>query len=308
MIRILVTGASGFIGGNVVKYLASNRSYKVTATGRSATSNFINLGNVTYMQMDLCEKIPPLEYDICIHCAGLADDHSSYKELMKHNCFATTSLIESLNNCRLFIYISSASVYDFSDGLLKTENNTAIENCLSAYGKSKMLAEGIVAKSQIQSVYILRPRAVYGKGDRVLLPRILKLIKGKTMIVPGMLNSICSLTHIENLLEAVVKCTHYQKPGIHIFNIADRDTYNLKEVLGAILLKKTRKINFIYIPLFILKGIVRISALTRLRTTFNKQSLNYLIWDSCISIQKAVTEFDYNGKFSFFESLDQLEI
>lgn len=51
--KILVTGASGFIGGKIVENLAKNTDYDVLATGRSSTAKFGHYPNVTYFTQDL---------------------------------------------------------------------------------------------------------------------------------------------------------------------------------------------------------------------------------------------------------------
>jgi nucleoside-diphosphate-sugar epimerase len=306
--RILVTGASGFIGGNIVESLSQERGYEIIATGRSPMDKFKPYNNVTYFMQDLSEKINRLSCDVCIHCAGLADDRSTIEELEKSNIRATENLLLAIKNCSLLIYISSASVYDFSDGKPKKEEDVVPNKNLSSYGKSKLDAEIVVMNSGIRSIYILRPRAVYGPGDRVLLPRILKLIKGNRMIIPINLSKKSSLTHIENLCEAVELSLFQGKYGTHIFNVADNQSYDLNAVFSEILVKKVSRQSFIRIPASILNLIVFLNRIPGIKGQFSKQSYKYIVDHSILSIDKAKEQLNYIGKREFFKSINQLDI
>ena len=162
-------------------------------------------GNVKYFACDLNSIKEKIECDICIHCAGLADDFSTFDEYRRNNIDATENLINNLLNCTTLIYISSSSVYNFSDNIPKKECHVDGRN-LSDYGKSKYAAEELIRRSKIPSKYILRPRAVYGADDHKLLPRIKQLVKGSILFLPGKLSTTSSLTHIQNLVEAVFQC------------------------------------------------------------------------------------------------------
>ena len=306
--KILVTGASGFIGGNITEYLAGNPHNHILATGRSLTTRFSQYSNVTYIPMDLSNPVAPLACDVCIHCAGLATDNSNKRQLTLHNVQATSNLLAALNNCPLLIFISSSSVYDFSDQHIKTEEDTLINGKFSCYGKSKLQAEALVQSSGIQSVYILRPRAVYGKGDKLLLPRITRLIKHERIFVPGALKAVCSLTHIFNLCEAVKQTIVHSAAGVHIYNIADKNVYELKSVFGEIAVKKCGNRRFVHLPLFLIRVYIIISGAWSNRKIISFQSLKYITENSILSIKKAQEEINYTGGYGFFESLHQLDL
>lgn len=304
--KILVTGASGFIGGYVVKEFAKNSSYSIIATGRSFTSEFDTLSNVSYLQADLAQHFPETSCDVCIHCAGLADDRATSQELERNNVEATNRLLHSLNNCKTFIYISSSSVYDFEDEQVKTEDDATLNSNLSLYGLSKLKSEDLVKKSRIPSIYILRPRAVYGPGDRVLMPRILRLIRNNKVIAPGSLQVQSSLTHVHNLYEAIEKSLMQSANNIQFFNIADDCVYNLYEVIGKLAYHKFGHKNFFHIPVWFIQLIISAQSVLNLRAAVSRQSLNYMTQNSVLSISKAKQDLQYKGSYTFYESIPQL--
>jgi nucleoside-diphosphate-sugar epimerase len=306
--KILVTGASGFIGGNLVELLAADPRNGIVATGRSFTNKFDPYPNVAYFQQDLSVAVPDQSCDVCIHCAGLADDRSSIEQFITHNVKATENLLHAVRHCKVMIFISSASVYDFADGKVKFEEDAHMSDQISLYGQSKLLAEEAIGASGIRSVYILRPRAVYGRGDRVLLPRILGTIRNQKMILPAGLSSKASLTHIGNLGEIVMKCLAESSPGVHVFNIADKVIYDLKTVFGEILRRKSGRKTFIFIPMQIVSFFVNIGSYLGIRGKLSKQALRYIIEDSVISVEKAEKLLGYIGQHEFYTSVDQLDI
>jgi nucleoside-diphosphate-sugar epimerase len=306
--KILVTGASGFIGSSIVEVLATDGHHEIWATGRSFTNKFDLYPNVTYFQQDLSAGIPDQVCDACVHCAGLADDKSSREQFNTHNVIATENLLHAVRDCKLVIFISSASVYNFADGTVKFEHDVRPDNQISLYGQSKLLAEKAVGASGIKSVYILRPRAVYGRGDRVLLPRILGLIKKNVMILPGKLSSRASMTFIGNLTEIVVKCLAQSAPGLHIFNVADKVTYDLRTVFRQILMRKSGKRTFIVIPMPILAFFVYAVSFLGVKGRLSKQALKYITEDSVISVEKAEKLLGYTGQYEFYTSIAHLDI
>jgi nucleoside-diphosphate-sugar epimerase len=306
--KILVTGASGFIGSTIVESLAADQTNDVWATGRSFTPKFDHFENVTYFQQDLSEDLPELVFDVCIHSAGLADDKATREQFYKHNVKATENLLRALRGCKTFIFISSASVYDYADGKIKYEEDAHLDNDLSLYGHSKLLAEGLVRASGISSVYILRPRAVYGRGDRVLLPRILGLIRGGTMILPANISGKASMTHVQNLTEVVQKCIRQSAAGIHVFNVADKRVYNLTEIFGAILQRKFGNKRFIYIPGPVVAFFVFLGYYLGGVGRLSKQSLKYITEDSVIGVDKVEELIGYEAQYDFFSSVEELDI
>jgi nucleoside-diphosphate-sugar epimerase len=134
--KILVTGASGFIGGNLVEMLAADEQNDILATGRSLTNKFDPYPNVTYFQQDLSVAVPDQNCDVCIHCAGLADDRSSIEQFITHNVKATENLLHAVRHCKVLIFISSASVYDFADGKVKFEEDAHMSTTFLYMGRA----------------------------------------------------------------------------------------------------------------------------------------------------------------------------
>src|SRR5688572_25028502 len=105
---ILVTGASGFIGGHVVAQLASDSAHRIIATGRSRTARFKPMDRVDYIPCDLSQTFPDTACHVYIHPAGLADDQATAQQFEQNNVEATSRLLQGIPSCKVLIYISSA--------------------------------------------------------------------------------------------------------------------------------------------------------------------------------------------------------
>lgn len=305
--KYLITGASGFIGGALVDHFRMRPDTEILATGRAHRHRWHGMANVRYASLDLTEDIPDLSCDLCIHAAGLADDHSDEQSLFMANVRSTEQLISALKNCRCIVFISSASVYDFADGQVKKEDDSGGQG-ISSYGASKLEAEHRVARSGIPSVYILRPRGVYGPGDRHLLPRIRRLIKGNWMLLPGQLNVKSSLTHVSNLIQAVEHCLRRSETGVHRFNIADKDVYTLRQVFGCLGRGMNNRIRLIPIPLWLVKGWIQWSRWRGKSCPVSPQAIHYLNHPSVLDISRACSELAYAPQHSFPIAMERREI
>lgn len=235
---ILITGATGSLGAYLVRYY-SRSGFKVIAHGRDKVPPKHLMDFAEYVSFDLTNDFELPQCDFCIHTAALSDDKASIGDLLPANEQGTKRLLEKLLPETVFIHISSSSVYlpqknPISEEIAGKQNNKE----LSPYGLSKLKSEEVILNyTKNKSVFILRPRAFYGAGDRVILPRILKVVKkGKPWFLqrPGEMNVSVSLTHYSTLAHAIDCCLQSDLRGIHIYNVADKKVYVLIDIVRLI--------------------------------------------------------------------------
>lgn len=187
-----------------------------------------------YLAVDIAESVPKLEATICIHCAGLASDKETASTLNKINVEGTKHVFHNIS-CSHFIFLSSASVYPPTNKI-HTEQEQIDEANVSAYGLSKLKGEQFLQQQIDRRISIIRPRAVYGIGDRILLPRLLRLKKGPLLVTPAQLDYNISITNIENLLFATHRLIeHSSLNGVEIYNVVDDTVQTFKEVIKDVM-------------------------------------------------------------------------
>jgi len=288
--RIIITGITGFVGSSLVKYF-SKLDYTILGISRNKPSPEI-MGLLTeWYQADLSIQCPKLICDTVIHCAGLASDSANTLDHFTHNTRSTQITYDALI-CKQFIFISSASVYENMKGELK-EDVVNGSNCVSAYARSKYQAEQFLLSQNMESkrVVILRPRAIYGPNDSVLLPKLLKLsIAKRIQLVMGNAEFNTSLTHIVKLSKAIEQFIMNHKQGI--YNVCDDQTYFLKNVLLDIHEFKTGKKPFqLRLNVTLLRAWVNLSERFKIKSSLSTKSIQYLTEPCVLNIDKLKTEF-----------------
>ena len=298
--KILITGTTGFIGAHLLRYFSKN-GHEVLAWSRPANppEGLTDFG--TYQSVDLLQEIPKLTVDVCIHCAGYANDEGDWNTFYRNNVETTKNLFQAIQ-ARLWVNISSASIYPLSDKLI-SENDIDQNNFPSLYGKSKFMAEEFLKKecSVDQTIISLRPRAVYGMNDRVLLPRILNLGKSGIIKLPGGGKVKLSMTHIDNLIHAVELCLQTNLKGVHAFNVADENAYVLSEVMQKVnegFLNKKIKIKSVSPSL--VRWMIKVTSFFGYPFPLTMQAFDYITTPTIININKIKKELGYQPTRNFF--------
>lgn len=158
--KVLVTGASGFLGKYVISELV-NLNYEIETIGRSESSTIIS---------DISEVVPVISspYDFIIHIAGKAHivpkTSKENQEFYDVNFRGTQNLLKSLEiTPKSIVFISTVSVYGLDYGDNITEE--APLNAKDSYGKSKIQAEKLITewgKSKNVTITILRLPLLFG--------------------------------------------------------------------------------------------------------------------------------------------------
>jgi nucleoside-diphosphate-sugar epimerase len=246
VITVAVTGASGFVGGHVARRLAE-RGDRVLAFGRRPVPDLEGHPRVTYRSWDLTEgriDVPPV--DAVVHCAGTVTDWGPEAEFVRVNVDGTSAVLETFENARRVVHISSSSVYDPRGPKVRVREDAPYPSrYLNAYGRTKMLGEKLVRERRPDAV-ILRPHGVYGKGETKLLPRLLAARRLGCQIAIGDGTNHVSLTHVSNLVQAVEHAIDGVASGT--FNIVDAETPTIDELLRELLAAAGLPPNVLYLP------------------------------------------------------------
>jgi nucleoside-diphosphate-sugar epimerase len=306
--KIAITGANGFVGAALCRYF-HKEGHEIIAIGNRNKPNLNLLRIAKYIQADICNVIPKIEADVCIHTAALNSDADTYKDLILANVEGTLNVVEASKNCRFLIHISSSSVYQFNNVPVK-ENDASIQSELSNYGETRLLAEDIIELNipEYQKRLILRPRAIYGIGDRILLPRLLSLVKGNFLLCPFKKDIQGSLTHIDNIGYAInLYLAQKEHSKLQIYNISDEKPYLLRELaLECLSLLEKQKLIPLSIPGPLMNLLLLINSKTNLFKSISMPVLNSLTRNAVLDISKIKQELKYQPSKNFYNSYTEI--
>lgn len=241
--NVLVTGATGFLGSRLIEHLVGHQQeYHIIATGRTfKTNNKIEHARVQYTLGDLTNTnfvkgLFDTDIDVVINCASLSSPWGSEASFRQANIVTQSNLIgESLKaKVQRFIYISSPSIYfDFTDAIGIKESDNIPKNMVNHYAKTKYQAEQLLIKSGLQHM-ILRPRALVGRGDTVIMPRLIRSYNEGKLKIMGSGNNMVDLTSVSNMVEAIRLSIH--SPNVNEdYNISNGEPVKLWDAINAVL-------------------------------------------------------------------------
>jgi 2-alkyl-3-oxoalkanoate reductase len=266
--KVLVTGASGFLGRRTVEIL-SERGFSVRALVRQ-TSTIGNLkrpgveiffGDVS----DIYTLKPAFEgIDFVVHTA--VDTSGTKEGAQRVTIGGTRNILDLCSNfpIRKLVYISSLSVYglaDCKDGQVIDEN-AALERYperRGVYSWSKIEAEKLVRDCIIQRtvpVVCLRPGTIYGPGGKLFTPMMGFSFGTKLFVIIGPGDFVLPLVYIDNLINAVVSAIQKRQSIGNIYNVVDPDNPTKKQYVDSVLKKLHPGSKFIYLPCSICFAIV----------------------------------------------------
>ncbi len=204
--KILVTGASGFVGGAVCRALVE-KGFSVRGTGRRGRPGNLPDG-VEYIVGDLND--PEVAERLCsgvtavVHAAAKAGVWGPYSEYHHANVAATAKLLQAARaaEVRAFVFTSTPSVV-FHGGAIRGGEETLPygSHFPCAYPATKAEAERLVlaADGPDLRTLALRPHLIWGPGDPHLFPRVFERVDAGKLKIVGAGRNRVDLTFIDNV-------------------------------------------------------------------------------------------------------------
>jgi nucleoside-diphosphate-sugar epimerase len=226
----LVTGATGFVGGHVVKRLL-DEGYQVRCLAR-ATSDTSQLDALP-VEIAIADLTDPASLRravtgcrYVVHSAALVSDWATVKEIENANVTGTRDLLAASSAAAVerFIQISTTDVYGYPGGAEVDEHHAA-NGFRNWYAETKQSAEGAVqAANSIDGLetVILRPATIYGPGSKETVGEIAKALKaGGMMLLVGGGKADAGLCYVENLVDAIILALRAESIAGEAFNVCD---------------------------------------------------------------------------------------
>jgi nucleoside-diphosphate-sugar epimerase len=321
---ILVTGATSGLGRNAAAFLVQ-QGEKVRATGRNrAQGETLRAAGMEFAALDLASAgtaaLQPLlqDVDTVWHCAALSSPWGAWRDFHAANVQATSHLVQAAvaNGVRRFVHISTPSLYFDFTHRLDIDESFRPARYVNHYASTKAQAEDVIRQAAVAhpdtTFVMLRPRGIFGPHDRVLLPRMLRLLRerGGQLPLPRGGAAKLDLTYVGNVVHAMhLATTSTQVRSGDAFNITNSQPGSLREVLDALLARLGIAYRIKNVPYPVLdlaaramQGWASVSGREPLLTRYSVGALNY---DMTLSTRAAQETLGYQPLWTLDQSIEQ---
>jgi len=273
--RIIITGATGFIGKHLINLFDKN-SVTVLTRGNVQNCQTINASLESLLHKQCIKN----NYDVAIHLAGLAHNSYSLSEFRTINVDSTVALARQLakNGLKRFIFISSIGVNGN-----KTDTNpfneSSIANPHADYSISKYEAEIELAKLSNElgfELVIIRPPLVYGENAPGNFKSLYNLANKGVPLPFGLANNSRSFVSVMNLCDFIALCVIHPMAANELFLVCDDEVISTKQLIKIIWQAKNINSFLLPIPVFIFKFLFKILG----RSAMSVQLFDNLVVDN----------------------------
>ncbi|RUR20241.1 NAD-dependent epimerase/dehydratase family protein [Legionella sp. km535] len=276
MSKILITGATGFIGRSLVPALVSAGHDVRCAVWQKVDGLNAEQVEINKLeeQIDWSEALEGIE--IVIHLAARVhilkeNAQSSLDEYCKVNSIATKNFAEQAarHQVKRFVFLSSIKVNGESTRAHSPFCEENIAQPEDPYAKSKLYAEHYlqdISKRTGMQIVILRPPLVYGPGVKANFLKMLDMVKKGWPLPFANIPNKRSFIFIDNLISAIVAVMEHPDAANQLYLVSDNDAWSLTELL--IILSQEMKVNLklFNIPLTFLIFIFKLIGLKNLNS------------------------------------------
>ncbi len=238
--KAIVFGGAGFIGCHLLKRLAESRGYDGLYSVDIAQPRFA-VGGVQYVTFDIRRPIPPT---LCgegpFEIFNLAATHTTPGH--EDWEYYWTNVNGATNVCRFadevdaerVLFTSTMMVYGPTEG---PKDEEGLLEPVNAYGRSKVLAEGVhrlwqAAAADRRRLTIVRPGVIYGLSERGNFTRLSRALKRRIFVYPGRSDTIKACGYVEDLVSSMLFAQERNK-GVFLYNFCHPERYTSADICAA---------------------------------------------------------------------------
>ena len=316
--RIIVTGANGFIGREIVSELLKydNFVFGIGRTKKLQLNSSFKAESYNFIISDITEKrslknLEKLEnIDAIIHCAGLAHQFGEIEKekFSRVNVSGTKNIVELAVKLKAaqFILISSTAVYGIKTDVIDEDTVCEPE---TFYAESKLEAEKVcneICRQNNLPLTILRLAPVIGENNAGNVARLVRAIDKRRFIWIGNGKNIKTLIYKTDVARAVPKILQNKTKEIEVFNLA-AEPVSMKEIVGEIEKNLGNNVPKFFLPSGILQRLLLINKKTFGIAKINKISDTIEKWlsDDVYSARKIKEKYYYVPETSMAEAINK---
>ncbi|RZM25662.1 MAG: NAD(P)-dependent oxidoreductase [Pedobacter sp.] len=316
--RVLITGASGFVGFHLIEAAISS-DFEVYAAVRSGSQiKHLQRFNIQYVHPNF-SAVDELEniinkhaIDYVVHAAGITKAKTEAEYNLTNATYTRNLALASLKaGIKKFVFVSSLAALGPLKDLKGMLHDNSAAHPVTSYGKSKLLAENYLAEIPELPLIVIRPTAVYGPREKDIFILFNSINKGLEPYI-GEFDQQLSFVYVKDLAEIIVKALTADVTQQH-YNVSDGfvyDRYALADLSKKTLNKKTFKFHLpvavVNLMASAMELLYRGSAKTPTLNKEKMQELTAVNWACDISAIRAGLGFrpQYNLALGLTETLN----
>jgi nucleoside-diphosphate-sugar epimerase len=260
--KVLVTGATGFLGSHLVAQLVRRGDAVRVLTRKTSKTGYLPQGvEIVYGDLKDEESLrPAIEgTDIVYHAAAAM--RGSWQEYEESTINGTARMLELSwqAGVKRFVHISSIIVYQ----VYELEKNAIVdESCpyvrdperYGPYTRSKVEAEKLAFRFHKKGlpVVVVRPGLIYGPYGKVLFPHVGYALGGRLFFIIGRGDNLLPLTYVENTVDAILLAAIREEAIGQTYNIVDGVEITQREYLGKYIAATQANFHTLSVPFSLL--------------------------------------------------------
>nr|WP_298094116.1 NAD(P)-dependent oxidoreductase [uncultured Shinella sp.] len=208
--RVLVTGATGFLGGRLIRHLGARRFDPIGLGRNEARCRALEDIGFTTVCANLSRSVLHLvnsigRVDAVVHCAALSAPWGRLAAFRAANVEGTRNALDLADalGARRFVNISSPTVYFEMKDKVGVAETAPLPRPINAYARTKAEAEQLVLARPKLGPINLRPRGIYGAGEGTLLPRLIAAARRGPLPLLRTGAAAIDLTYVDDVVAAI---------------------------------------------------------------------------------------------------------
>jgi GlcNAc-P-P-Und epimerase len=238
--KAIVYGGAGFIGCHLLNRLAETRLYDSLFSVDIAEPRF-HVEGVTLLRFDIREPIPPSlcgdgPFDIYNFAAVHTTPGYEDWEYFWTNVHGATNVCRFANqtSSQRILFTSTMMVYGPTEA---PKDEDGILEPVNAYGRSKILAEGIhklwqSERPESRRLTIVRPGVTYGLEERGNFARLSQALKGRRFFFPGRTDTIKACGYVTDLVSSMLFMQEHNE-AVSLYNFCHPERYTIADICSA---------------------------------------------------------------------------
>lgn len=295
--RILLTGANGFVGRALYKELIS------------AGHTVICVVRKKHMNVDLFSLLPEnihyfdaldrhtdftrslTDIDVVVHLAARAHmptrtDFDMHKDFLEINFFGTINLAKQAaeKKVKRFVFISSIGVHGKSTPGGHRYSEEDVEKPYNSYTISKLKSENAlwkISRYTGMEVVVIRPPLVYGPRVKANFFKLMALVHTGLPLPFAGIKNVRSFIAIDNLVDAVSLCVVHPKAGGEVFIVCDNEALSTTRLLEKISAAMGARLRLFYCPPAAVKTMAAI---------LQKQGIYNRLWGNLVTTSAKIEQ------------------